>query len=169
MVPPFSCFIYSILLFLIEYLQMLQALEYSRIPPPFPFQALMAFLKCFEVLLRGLNVPPNVILRRHYNGNRGLVHINPSVWNKLAINPEYFWLLFTGETPRSLMNVVEQIGHDIEMRVRNCWHPRRRVLMTFIWLRQYLTLCNLGSIFGVSASTLCGNLYTILPIIYNTI
>ena len=111
----------------------------------------MAFLECFEVLLRGLNVPPNVILRQHYNGNRGLIHINPSVWNKLAINPEYFWLL-TGETPRSPMNVVERIGHDIEMRVRSCWHPCRRVrrtrpnalcaydrlLMTFIWLRQYL-------------------------------
>jgi hypothetical protein len=141
---------------------------------------LTAFLRyfIFEVLAIW-STPPNVIIRRYYAANRGPFHVNCRVWNTLARNPENFWFS-TGQTPGSLSSVVERVRDQIESRVRDRIHARlrlrrtrpntlctsERVLMAFIWLRQYPTFSSLGSCFGVAASYVCDNLYIIMPILH---
>ena len=182
MVPPFPNFIFCIVGFITAYIQLVQLVFNGRVfPPPLPFQAILAALECVIHTIEYYLLSLNILIRRHCNVNRGILNAQTQciVWNILAENPEYFWFL-TGETSESLMNVVDDLGYLVELRVRDPWHPRNRIrrtrpntlciydriLMTFICLRQYLTLCSLASMFKVSASYVCENLYIIVPILH---
>lgn len=132
----------------------------------------------FYPIIQVLDCKPHVLIRRYYP-RVGALNINSRVWNNLAQRPEDFWLQ-TGETPHSLLRVVNTIYNDIERRLRNPWTVRNRirqtrpnilciydrVLMIFMWLRQYPTLEVLAARFGVWPSYVSDNIYLILPILH---
>ena len=180
MVPPLPSFIFGILAFIIEYLHMMILHLRRAPPPPLPLNALLAGIENFMNIVSRMLVPIHVIIRNHYDGNRWLLPaVRRNIWNTLVINPESFWFL-TGETPGSLFRVVQRIGAEVEARVRDPWNPRMRmrrtrpyalclhdrVLLTFIWLRQYHTLTALGQLFGVSVSNVYDTLLTVVPILH---
>ena len=80
------------------------------------------------------------------------------VWQALQLNPVIFWYM-TGETPETLEVVVAKIYGEVTLprhwprtprmdRRRRCiLDVRNRVLLVFIWLRQYLKLHVLAYIF----------------------
>lgn len=100
------------------------------------------------------------------------------VWPELISRPVDLWEL-TGETPSSLSHIVLRISTDVERFVRNPRNPRHRLIQTrpfalttrdricmcLIWLRTYPTFADLGSRFGVSASTASENVHLILMIL----
>lgn len=180
--PPVPTFLFCIVAFLLQYVRTLQAAAHAggfRIPPPFPLNAILLFIRHLATILEILDCSPHVLIRRYYP-RVGALNINSRVWNALAQRPEDFWLA-TGETPHSLLRIVNRVRNDIVRRVRNPWRIRNRarqtrpntlcvhdrVLMLFIWLRQYSTLESLAVRFGVGwPSYVCDNIYLILPILH---
>ena len=126
MIPPFPAFIFSILAFLFEYLNVLQSS--SNPPPPFPVNALLAGIEEVINILQRV-IPIHVLLQQNYNGNRYTI-AQQCIWNERVVTPGHFWLQ-TGETPGSLLaRVVERIRIDLISRVRDLWNPRRLLSFT---------------------------------------
>ena len=99
------------------------------------------------------------------------------MWQALELNPITFWYV-TGETPETLEVVVAKIYGEVTLprhwpgtprtdRRRRCiLHVRSRVLLAFIWLRQYLELHVLPYIFCISKSTVAEEIYHVVPILF---
>lgn len=173
--PPFPTFLFCIVAFLLEYLKTIQR---NVAPPPIFLNAIVQFILNCHAIMHILDCKPHVLIRRYYPRVDAL-KINSRVWNNLAQAPEDFWLQ-TGETPHSLLRVVNTVYNDVSRRLRNPWTVRNRirrtrpsqlcihdrVLMVFIWLRQYPTLEVLAARFGVWPSCVSDNIYLILPILH---
>ena len=179
-VPPAPSFIYAIVTFILQYLTVVNnVLSQIVPPPPFPFGPLLDAIQDFLNIISRLYVPVHVIIRNHYDGNCWLIPHGQSIWNTLVASPENFWFV-TGETPGSLTRVIERIGIEVEARVRDPWNPRRRlqvtrpyvlclhdrILLTFMWLRQYYTITSLSELFHISPSNVYDTILTIVPIFY---
>ncbi|KXJ21328.1 hypothetical protein AC249_AIPGENE22364 [Exaiptasia diaphana] len=148
------------------------------VPPPPPLDIITSMIQRIIRLLEELSVPMHVILRRNFDVNAWRIR-EQSVWNSMVVNPGNFWLL-TGETPESLSEVIRVVGPDIEARVRNPRNPRRRarrtrpyaltlhdrVLLCFLWLRNYPTFTLLSQQFDISVSNVSDIIYTVVPILY---
>lgn len=114
------------------------------------------------------------ILFPHFHGRRNR---GKDVWQTLELNPIIFWYM-TGEMPETLEAVVEKIYIEVTAprhfpraprtdRRRPCiLDVRNRVLLVFIWLRQYLKLHVLAYIFGISKSTVAEEIYHVVPILF---
>ena len=99
------------------------------------------------------------------------------VWQAFALNPVIFWYM-TGETPETLDVVVAKIYGEVTLprhwprtprtdRRRHCiLDVRNRVLLVFIWLRQYVKLHVLAYIFCISKSTVGQEIYHVIPILF---
>ena len=84
----------------------------------------------------------------------------------------------TGETPETLEEVVEKIYREVTLprqwprtprtdRRRRCnLDVPNRVLLVFIWLRQYLKLHVLAYVFDISKSTVAEEIYHVVPILF---
>ena len=174
MPAPAPTFIFSILAFLLEYIAILR----RNVPPPPPLDIIVSIIQRILSLCRQLNVPVHTILRRNFDGIAWRI-CGRSVWNTMVSNPGNFWLL-TGETPESLSQVIRRVGPDIEARVRDTLNPRRRVrrtrpyalslhdrvLLCFVWLRNYPTFTSLSQQFNISVSNVSDIIYTIIPILH---
>ena len=134
----FQIFIFCIVGFITAYIQLVQLVFNGRVfPPLLPFQAIQAALECVIHTIEYYLLSPNILIQWHCNKNRAMLNAQAQciVWNILAENPEYFWFL-TGQTPESLMNVVNDLSYLVELRVRDPWHPRNRIRRT-----RPITLC----------------------------
>lgn len=172
--PPAPTFICSILAFLFEYINIVRRI----LPPPPPIDIVTTVIRRILHLLEQLNVPVHTILRRNFDGN-ALGIRERSVWNTMITHPGNFWLL-TGETPESLLQIIRRVGPHIEARVRNPLNPRRRVrrtrpyaltihdrvLLCFLWLRNYPTFTSLSQQFGIAVSNVSDTIYTVIPILH---
>ena len=128
-------------------------------------------------LLALFNQRNYALIGRLFPHFRGIRNHGRDVWAVLERNPHIFWYC-TGETPESLETVVENIFADVTSprhlprvptsnRRRRCLlDVRNRVLLGFIWLRQYLKIHVLAYIFGISKSTVAEEIYHIVPILY---
>ena len=152
--------------------------ENDEIPPPPLFLATV--MNTFLILLPLLalfNQRNYALIGRLFPHFRGIRNHGRDVWAVLERNPHIFWYC-TGETPESLETVVENIFADVTSprhlprvptsnRRRRCLlDVRNRVLLGFIWLRQYLKIHVLAYIFGISKSTVAEEIYHIVPILY---
>lgn len=176
MIPPLPDFIFSIVAFLLEYLEVVR----QTLPPPLPppIDVLVSAVVQFVEIISQLHVPVHTLISQNYDGYPWVIQ-EQSIWNNLVVRPGNFWLL-TGETPGSLSRVVQRIGGEVEARVRDPWNPRRRlvrtrpyvlclhdrILLTFLWLRNYQTLTTLSQQFGISVSNVYDIIYTIVPILH---
>ena len=99
------------------------------------------------------------------------------VWRALQLNPVIFWYM-TGETPETLEEVVEKIHREVTLprqwprtprtdRRRRCiLDVPNRVLLVFIWLRQYFKFHVLAYVFDISKSTVAEEIYHVVPILF---
>lgn len=136
------------------------------------FVLLLSALATFEESNR--DIPLIRTLFPHFHGVRTR---GRDVWQSLKLNPVIFWYM-TGETPDTLEAVVEKIYGEVTAprhwprtprteRRRHCiLDVRNRVLLVFIWLRQYLKLHVLAYIFGISKSTAAEEIYHVVPILF---
>jgi len=139
--PPVPTFLFCIAAFLLQYISVIQAAVAAGcfgIPPPLPLNVIVLCIRNLAAILQIMDCNPHVLIRRYYPRLRAL-NINSRVWNVLAQTPENFWLA-TGETPDSLLQIVNRVRNDISRRVRNPWQMRNRarqvhdrLLMVFIW------------------------------------
>ena len=84
----------------------------------------------------------------------------------------------TGETLETLEVVVAKIYGEVTLprhwprtlqtdrRRRSILHVRNRVLLVFVWLRQYLKHHVLAYIFCISKSTVAKEIYHVVPILF---
>lgn len=179
--PPPPAFLSGILSFLLSFFALANNLlesENDEIPPPPLFLATV--MNTFLILLPLLalfNQRNYALIGRLFPHFRGIRNHGRDVWAVLERNPHIFWYC-TGETPESLETVVENIFADVTSprhlprvptsnRRRRCLlDVRNRVLLGFIWLRQYLKIHVLAYIFGISKSTVAEEIYHIVPILY---
>ena len=136
------------------------------LPPPtflvFSFNALVLLLSALSFSeVRNRNTPLIRTLFPNFHGRRSR---GRDVWQALELNPVMFWYM-TGETPETLDAVVAKIYEKVTLprhwprtprtdRRRRCiLDVGNRVLLVFIWLRQYLKLHVLAYIFCISKST----------------
>ncbi|KAL9978538.1 hypothetical protein ACROYT_G016065 [Oculina patagonica] len=179
--PPPPAFLSGILSFLLSFFALANNLlesENDEIPPPLLFLATV--MNTFLILLPLLalfNQRNNGLIGRLFPHFRGIRNHGRDVWAVLERNPHIFWYC-TGETPESLETVVENIFADVTSprhlptvptsnRRRRCLlDVRNRVLLGFIWMRQYLKIHVLAFIFGISKSTVAEEIYHIVPILY---
>ena len=134
-------------------------------PPTFLIFSLNTFVLLLTVLA--------TLLFPHFHGMRTR---GRDVWQSLELNPIIFWYM-TGETPETLEAVVEKIYGEVtaprhwprtprtERRRRCNLDEHNRVLLVFIWLRQYLKLHVLAYIFGISKRTAAEEIYHVVPIL----
>ena len=104
-------------------------------------------------------------------------NVGRDVWTLLEIDPRTFWYL-TGETPRSLEQMVRRVAADVvrprllprqptTRRQRACLlDVRNRVLLVIIWLRCYHNYHAMANLFHISTSTVAEEIYHIVPILY---
>ena len=99
--------------------------------------------------------------------------VGADVWTALEYEPERFFRM-TGETPHSLTRILNDLlAH---MQTRSPHHRRRsrgfilnaknRLLMVFVWLREYPTLDVLATMFNVSTQTVSLDIHFIVPILW---
>ena len=94
-------------------------------------------------------------------------------WSEFVNDGSRFWTL-TGETPRSLMTIVNDLERLLLSRRR---YPRRfnrfkltarnRILMVFVWLRHYPREELLAAQFGVSINVVSRDIHYIIPILWH--
>jgi len=111
-----------------------------------------------------------------YHGHRNTPR---DVWNHLVERPPFFFYL-TGLTPDILQAICDQVEYDVRQprnvrgkyldgaprEPRECGlDPRNRVLMVFIWMRQYPTVHLLGELFGIDKTTVSDDVHHIIPIL----
>lgn len=149
------------------------------LPPPtflvFSLNALVLLLSALSFpVVRNRNTPLIRTLFPNFHGRRSR---GRDVWQALQLNPVIFWYM-TGETPETLEVVVAKIYGEVTLprhwprtprtdRRRRCiLDVRNRVLLVFIWLRQYLKLHVLAYIFCISKSTVAEEIYHVVPILF---
>ena len=115
-----------------------------------------------------------MVLFPYFHGKRSR---GRDVWRALQLNPVIFWYM-TGETPETLEEVVEKIYREVTLprqwprtprtdRRRRCiLDVPNRVLLVFIWLRQYLKFHVLAYVFDISKSTVAEEIYHVVPILF---
>ena len=174
---PAPTFVVGICSFLVLANDLLDTNIHEMIPPAlFLVPVMNAFL--FLVHLLALFGERNYrLIGRLFPHFRGMRNQGRDVWMLLEMNPHIFWY-FTGETPQSMEVIVQNIFVDVtaprhlprvptsNQRHRCLLDVRNRVLLGFIWLRQYLKLHVLAYIFGISKSTVAEEIYHIVPILY---
>ena len=141
----------------------------------FSLNALFLLLSAlFFSVVRNRNTPLIRTLFPNFHGRRSR---GRDVWQALELNPVIFWYV-TGETPETLDVIVEKIYGEVTLprhwtrtprkdRRRRCiLDVRNRVLLVFIWLRQYLKLHVLAYIFCISKSTVAEEIYHVVPILF---
>ena len=151
----------------------------SVLPPPV---FLVLSVNALFLLLSALSAPeahntytPLVrVLFPYFHGKRSR---GRDVWQALQLNPVIFWYM-TGETPETLEEVVEKIYREVTLprhwprtprtdRRRRCiLDVPNRVLLVFIWFRQYLKLHVLAYVFDISKSTVAEEIYHVVPILF---
>lgn len=99
------------------------------------------------------------------------------MWQALELYPVIFWYMM-GETQETLDTVVAKIYGEVTLprhwprtpqmdRKRHCiLDVCNRVLLIFIWLRQYLKFHVLAYIFCISKSTVGEEIYHVVPILF---
>ena len=125
----------------------------------FSLNALVLLLSALSFpVVRNRNTPLIRTLFPNFHGKRSR---GRDVWQALQLNPVIFWYM-TGVTPETLEVVVAKIYGEVTLprhwprtprtdRRRRCiLDVRNRVLLVFIWLRQYLKLHVLEYIFSNS-------------------
>ena len=146
------------------------------IPPPTflifkltTFVLLLSVLSAFEASNR--DIP---LIRTLFPHFRGMRTRGRDVWQSLKLNPVIFWYMM-GETPDTLEAVVEKVYGEVtaprhwprtDRRRRCILDVINRVLLVFIWLRQYLKLHVLAYVFGISKSTAAEEICHVVPILY---
>jgi hypothetical protein len=182
MIPPLPSFLLDAVRFFLYYEQLLQlhARVNDDVVEPFPFELFVSCWMAFETLMDVYNLhavytPVQRLIRRLCVFDPALARGNgQDVWGNIVRNPENFWFL-TGETPESLQELVADIAQEVRRPYlhhgghrQHCHNlsTRNRVLLTFIWLRQYPTNAYLAFLFGVSTRTVYDEIHHILAILH---
>ena len=145
-------------------------------PPPLFIVSSLNTLAMLVTVLALLDAN-RTLINKLFPNFRGLRNIGRDVWAYLEMNLVNFWY-FTGETPESLAVLVDKIYIDVtkprhlprtpltDRRRRCILDVRNRVLLAFIWLRQYPKLHVLAYMFGISKSSVAEEIYHIIPILF---
>ena len=145
----------------------------------FSLNALVLLLSTLSFpVVRNRNTPLIRTLFPNFHGRRSR---GRDVWQVLQLNPVIFCYL-TGERPETLEVVVvakiygqvtlpRHLPRTPQTDKRRCCilDVRNRVLLVFIWLRQYLKLHVLAYIFCISKSTVAEEIYHVVPTGLNNI
>jgi hypothetical protein len=171
MIPPFPSFLTCISSFFTLYntwcVLQLYVDDDDEIPP-FPWE-LFASMWTIYLQVQDLNtyVPVPRLLRNLLQFDMFRYRHGRNVWTEVSSNPEFLWYI-TGETAarfESIVNLVSQA--DIRpIRIGGTMDRRCRVLLLFIWLRQYPTHSFLAGMFGISVKTVSAVIFHILPILH---
>ena len=120
------------------------------------------------------------VLERLFPDFTGQRHAGMDVWSYLINNCMLFWHL-TGETPETFEAIyrcsypliilrrdprLSHIGRP-PSRIRPCLlSPRNRLLVVFVWLRQYCREELVCALFDISLTTVSDEIHHILPILW---
>jgi hypothetical protein len=173
MIPPFPSFL-TLMAQIIElfhtWVNLQQQLD-DDVIPPFPWELFAAIWSGYVQLLELYNgyTPVSRMLRALLDFDAVRHFQDRDMWATLSSNPETFWY-YTGETPDSLLELVNEIAPLVQ-RANRGGHMdiRNRVLLVFVWLRQYPTHHLLASMFGISQKAVVAELFHVLPILHETL
>lgn len=181
-IPP--CPTFGIVMTMLPIVTLISVIQHRRqvpLVPMLPMHVLGNLLLTLTTLLRviPLIARGNLLARLFGNYQPAGRNNGRDVRHLLGIHPHIFWYM-TGETPESFEAIVRRIGLKVTLprhtprlpttaRRRSCiLDADNRVLLVIIWLRQYLKLHVLASIFAISKSTVAEEIYHVVPILFTS-
>lgn len=175
--PTFLVYIYFMLFYSILLATKLDDLLCVIPPPPIFLNQNVNLLIMIFTILQTQGGYSRTLMRLLFPNFNGYRNNGRDVWHQLEMNPIRFWYS-TGETPETLQAIVNRTYMDVTAprhhprtprtnRRRRCiLDVRNRILLVFVWLRQYLKLRVLAYIFQISKSTVQEEIYHIVPILF---
>jgi len=140
------------------------------------FQLLLASLNLFQVIIQHQDIAFFDEIRTAFiellAPNEEVPRQPINFWPRLAARRSLFWWM-TGFVPETLQEIVQEVAHDVRQPRNPAAHGiqetelsvRNRVLMAFIWMRQYPTVIHLAEMFGVDKATVSLEIHHVIPIL----